>query len=181
MSLETQNGANLEAVAIVGTCSGDWSGSVNGLTDSTGVVVLQTPPIKNGSSWTFCIDSATTAFATFDPAGPDCGSNVGPSTFGEVAGVVTDSVTAAPIGGATVSADSGQSDTTDAGGKLHAEFRPDGYAGDHGLGGRLHNQSADSQRHGWRSHRCRFLADSVGQRRRRHHQRDGKPTRVAPS
>ena len=126
VSLETQNGANLEAVAIVGTCSGDWSGSVNGLTDSTGVVVLQTPPIKNGSSWTFCIDSATTAFATFDPAGPDCGSNVGPSTFGEVAGVVTDSVTAAPIGGATVSADSGQSDTTDAGGNYMLSSVPTG-------------------------------------------------------
>jgi hypothetical protein len=109
-------------VAISGTFSGDWSGVVNGTTDSSGQLVLVTPAVKNGSSWQFCVDTASKASWDIDevtsasflcdapPPPPP------PSTTGLIAGIVTDSSNGNPVQGATVSADSGQNDITDAAG-----------------------------------------------------------------
>ena len=45
-------------MAVSGTFSGDWGGTVNGTTDEFGEVVLSTPPVKGLSFVAFCVDSA---------------------------------------------------------------------------------------------------------------------------
>ena len=128
ISVHDESESAVNGVAISGTFSGDWSGVVNGTTNSSGQLVLVTPAVKNGSSWQFCVDTASKAAWDIDvvasasflcdapPPPPP------PSTTGSVAGVVTDSSNGNPVQGATVSADSGQNDITDvAGGYTLAE------------------------------------------------------------
>ena len=108
--------SGLDGATVEGTFSGDWSGSRSGVTAGGGQVVLETPPVKNGANWTFCVDSATRSVWIFDAGGgPSCGSTGG-ATFGTISGRVTDSGDSSPISGANVSADTGESTSADGAG-----------------------------------------------------------------
>ena len=103
-------------VDISGTFSGDWSGTRSDITDTNGQIVVETPPIKNGSSWQFCVDTASKIGWTFDQTSSAswlCGP---PPAVGSIIGAVVEEVTGNPIQGAIASADTGQSDSTDSGG-----------------------------------------------------------------
>lgn len=119
------SGIPVDGVALSGTFSGDWSGTRSGTTDSSGQIVVETPPVKNGSSWQFCIDTASKAGWEFDEPGSTglCGA---PPASGSIAGVVIDDSNGNPIQGASASTDSGQSDTTDAGGNYLLTSVPTG-------------------------------------------------------
>ncbi len=102
---------------VAGRFTGDWSGSRSAVTDSNGQAVFETPPVKHGANWTFCVDSAVLSGWDFDAAtGPSCGDTGGSTTFGAVGGRVTDSSTSLAISGAGVSADTGETTTTDSAG-----------------------------------------------------------------
>ncbi len=112
-------------VAVSGTFSGDWNGTGSGTTDNNGQLVVETPPVKNGSTWLFCVDTATKTDWNHDEGGSApwlCGS---PSPVGSITGMVSDAVTG-PIQGASVSADSGQNDSTDSGGNYTLSNVPTG-------------------------------------------------------
>ena len=103
-------------VDISGTFSGDWSGTGSDKTDINGQIVVDTPAIKNGSSWQFCVNTASKIGWTFDQTSSAswlCGP---PPAVGSITGAVVEEVTGNPIQGAIASADTGQSDSTDSGG-----------------------------------------------------------------
>ena len=108
--------ALVDGVEVSGTFSGDWSGVRSGTTGANGQVVLQTPPVKNGSSYDFCVDTASKAGWAFDQVNSVGLCNGPPPATGSVQGTVTDNDTGLPIAGADVSASSGQNDTTNASG-----------------------------------------------------------------
>ena len=54
-------------VAADGSFTGDWSGSRSAVTDSNGQAVFETPPVKHGANWTFCVDSAVLSGWTSTP------------------------------------------------------------------------------------------------------------------
>ena len=112
-----EGSSGVDGVAVDGTFTGDWSGGRSAVTDSNGQAIFETPPVKNGSNWTFCVDSATKTGWIFDPGvGPNCGNTGGSTTFGTVSGRVIDSSGSSPISGASVSADTGESTSTDGAG-----------------------------------------------------------------
>ncbi len=101
-------------VTVDGTFTGDWSGSLSAVTDSSGEAVFETSPVKDGADWTFCVDNAVLSGWNFDAAaGPSCGDTSGSATFGTISGRVTDSSDNSAISGAGVSADTGESTSTD--------------------------------------------------------------------
>ena len=118
ITVRDEGGSPVNAVDISGTFSGDWIGTRSGLTDSSGQLVVETPPVKNGSTWYFCIDTASKASISFDTEASAaflCGAPPPPpppETNGSITGVVTDASNGSPIAGASVTADSSQSDTT---------------------------------------------------------------------
>ena len=115
--VEDAGGAPVDGVAVSGTFSGDWSGTQSGITDINGQLVVVTPEVKNGTDWNFCVDSASKTDWDFDQVNSAafmCGASPPPATTGSIAGVITDNSNGNPIEGATVSADTGQSDITDA-------------------------------------------------------------------
>jgi len=117
--VEDAGGAPVDGVAVSGTFSGDWSGTQSGTTDINGQLIVVTPEVKNGADWNFCVDSASKTDWDFDQvksAAFMCGASPPPATTGSIAGVITDNSNDNPVQGATASADSGQSDTTDAAG-----------------------------------------------------------------
>ena len=117
ITVQDTGGSPVYDVAINGIFSGDWNGTRSGNTDSNGQLVVETPPVKNGNSWQFCVDTASKAAWDFDQAGSAaflCGAPPPPTTTGSITGVVSDASNGNPIPGATATADSGQSDTTDA-------------------------------------------------------------------
>ena len=76
--------------------------------------MFETPPVKHGANWTFCVDSAALTGWNFDAAGgPTCGDTSGSATFGTISGRVIDSGNSSAISGASVSADTGESTSTD--------------------------------------------------------------------
>jgi hypothetical protein len=101
----------LDGVEISGKFSGHWSGDRGGTTVD-GVLVVETPPVKNGSDWDFCVDIASLAGWEHDlgASGTKLCTPV-PQDTGSISGVVTKDGGLA-ISGANVSADSGQSTTT---------------------------------------------------------------------
>ncbi len=108
--------SGLNGVTVEATFTGDSSGTRSGVTNGAGQVVLDTPPIKDGANWTFCVDNATKTGWIFDAAGgPSCGSTGG-ATFGTISGRLTDNDDSSPISGANVSADTGESTSTDGAG-----------------------------------------------------------------
>jgi len=111
-----EGGSPVAGVAVSGSFSGDWSGTDGGATDGLGEVVLTTPTIKGLGFVGFCVDSATKAGWGWNVAGSTvCGdSDGGGAAFGSVSGSVTDVATGSGISNAAVSADTGQSTTTDA-------------------------------------------------------------------
>ncbi len=120
-------GFPVDGIAVSGTFSGDWSGTRSGTTDSNGQLVVETPPVKNGNSWQFCVDTASKADWEFDQPGSTglCGAPP-PSTSGSIDGVVTDAVTGGPIQGASASADTGQNDSADVDGNYTLANVPTG-------------------------------------------------------
>ena len=128
ITVQDADGSPVEGVAISGTFSGDWSGTRNGSTDSGGQLVLVTPEVKNGSLWLFCLDTASKPAMEFnesDSAAFLCDVPT-PTTTGSIAGIITDLSDDTPIQGVAVSADSGQSDTTDAAGTYTLNAVPTG-------------------------------------------------------
>ncbi len=112
-----EGGAAVDDVSATGSFSGDWSGSRSGVTDGSGQMQAETPPVKNGANWTFCIDSAVKTGWTYDEtSSTPCGSTGGAGGSGTVSGLVTNSANSQPVSGANVSADTGQNDTTDGNG-----------------------------------------------------------------
>ena len=111
-----EGGSPVAGVAVSGSFSGGWNGTDGGTTDGLGEVVLTTPTIKNLGFVAFCVDSATKAGWSWNVAGSTvCGdSDGGGAAFGSVSGSVTDVATGSGISNAAVSADTGQSTTTDA-------------------------------------------------------------------
>jgi choice-of-anchor B domain-containing protein len=110
-----EDGNPVDGVSISGTFSGDWSGTQSGTTDPLGEVVLTTPTVKNLGFVAFCVDSAAKAGWGWDIAGSTlCGDSTGAGAFGTVRGSVIDAATGSGISNAAVSADTGQSTTTDA-------------------------------------------------------------------
>ena len=117
----------VSGVAVDGTFSGDWNGVRSGVTDSSGQAAFETPPVKDGANWTFCVDSAVLAGWNFDAAaGPSCGDTSGSTTFGTISGRVTDSSDSSTISGASVSADTGESTSTDGAGDYTLAVVPTG-------------------------------------------------------
>ena len=119
----------MEGVAVTGTFGGDWSGARSGSTDSGGQLVVTTSAVKNGSSWQFCVDTASKASMNFDEADSAVFLCVGPpppATNGSLTGIVTDTSNGVPIQGVAVSADTSQSDTTDAAGSYTLTAVPTG-------------------------------------------------------
>jgi hypothetical protein len=128
ITVQDADGSPVDGVAISGTFTGDWSGTRNGSTNSGGQLVLVTPAVKNGNLWLFCVDTASKAgmdFNASDSAAFLCDPPI-PTTTGSIAGIVTDSNDDTPIQGAAVSADSGQSGTTDAAGNYTLTAVPTG-------------------------------------------------------
>ncbi len=104
-------------VAVSGTFSGGWSGTRSGTTNSSGVLVLETPTVKSAGNFDFCVDTASRSGWIHDQqASGSLLCNPPPAATGSISGMVTDADGGAPIQGASVSADSGQSDITDASG-----------------------------------------------------------------
>lgn len=127
--VEDAGGAPVEGVAVSGTFSGDWSGTQSGTTDINGQLVLVTPEVKNGTDWNFCVDSASKTDWDFDQvksAAFMCDASPPPATTGSIAGVITDDSNGNPIESANVSADTGQSDITDAVGNYSLTGVPTG-------------------------------------------------------
>jgi hypothetical protein len=104
--------ALLTGVTVKGSFNGDWIGSVSETTDAGGRVILETPPVKNGSTRGFCVDSAATAGWNYDSAAnlDTCDLSL---ITGKISGRVTDAATALPFVVAVVTTSSGQSTTTD--------------------------------------------------------------------
>ncbi len=122
-------GAPVSGVELSGTFSGDWAGTRSGISDGSGQVAVETPPVKNGQSFDFCVDTASKPDWDFDQAnsvGLCGGPPPPPPTTGAVNGTVTDSGTGLPIAGAVASADTGQNDTTDAAGSYSLNDVPTG-------------------------------------------------------
>ncbi len=106
-------GAGVSGVAISGSFSGSWSGSLSGTTNSSGVLVLETPAVKNGNNFNFCVNTASKSGWEFDLAGSAaflCNPPPGPT--GSITGVVNDAVSGNPIANAAVSTNSGQNTST---------------------------------------------------------------------
>ena len=117
----------LSGFDVSGTFSDDWSGTRSSTTDISGEAVMETPAVKNGTTWQFCVDTASKTGWDFDEAGSAswlCGG--GSSPVGSISGVVSEAGTGLPIQGASVSADTGQSDSTDAGGNYTLSNVPSG-------------------------------------------------------
>ena len=109
----------VSGVAINGTFSGDWNGTRGGTTDGNGELVVETPPVKNGNTWNFCVDSASKTgwdFDQTDSAAYVCGAPPPPAATGSIAGLITDASSSSPIAGASVNTGSGQNTSTDPGG-----------------------------------------------------------------
>jgi choice-of-anchor B domain-containing protein len=121
-------GSPVSGVMVDGTFTGDWSGSASATTGASGQATLQTPPVKNGSNWTFCVANAAISGWTYDQGAnvEGCDSTGGSTTIGTIAGRVTDSSTGLPIVGANVSTDTGPSDTTDTSGNYTISSVPTG-------------------------------------------------------
>ena len=128
VAIADEGGAPVSGVSVSGSFTGDWSGTVSASTDSAGQATLETPPVKNGSNWTFCVESLAKDGWAYDDAanGEDCGGTNTPSTVGSVAGQVTDSSTGLPVSGASVSTDTGQSGQTDSVGSYQLSGVPTG-------------------------------------------------------
>ena len=129
ITVQDNYGVPVEGVFVSGSFSGDWSGTRSGTTDSGGQLVLSTPSVRKGNSWQFCVDTASNAVLEFDAPGSAaflCDAPPPPQTSGSIAGVVTDAANGTPIQDAAVSADSGQSDTTDAAGSYTLADVPTG-------------------------------------------------------
>jgi len=121
-----EGGGPVPGVEISGTFSGDWAGIRGGTTDSSGLLIVETPPVKNGSSWDYCVNTASKAGWNHD-AGTSapwlCGA---PQPSGSIAGFVKDAVTTLAISGASVSADSGEITSTAADGSYTLSNVPTG-------------------------------------------------------
>lgn len=117
----------VEGVAVGGLFSGDWTDSSDTVTDSNGQAQSETPPVKDGANWTFCVNSASKTDWTYDQsASTTCGSTSGSATAGSITGTVTDSSTGLPIQNANVSTDTGQSATTNISGAYTINSVPAG-------------------------------------------------------
>lgn len=109
--------AGVPGVAVSGTFSGDWIGTRSGTTeDPDGTVVLTTSPVKNGSFWEFCVDTASLAGWVHDTAASGVLLCSTPAPEGSITGMVTELSTGSPIDNASVTANSGQNTTTAADG-----------------------------------------------------------------
>jgi hypothetical protein len=116
----------VDGVAVSGTFSGDWSGTRSGISDGSGQVVVETPAVKNGTSWQFCVDTASKSGWQFDEVASAAWLCDAPLTTGSIGGVVTDADSGLPIEGATASADTGQSGATDVSGNYTLAGVPTG-------------------------------------------------------
>lgn len=110
-----EGGGPVEGVALSGTFSGDWSGSRSGTTGANGQVILETPPVKNGSDFSFCVTGANLSGWDYDSAAnvEDCDGTGGTGGVGSISGQVTDSSNGLPVPFAFVSTDTGQNTTAD--------------------------------------------------------------------
>ncbi len=113
-----EDGLPLGGVAVDGAFSGDWNGGLSATTAGDGQAAFETPPVKNGGDWTFCVDNASADGWTYDSAAnvETCDSTGGSASVGSISGTITDSSTTSPIQGADVSTDTGQNAATDASG-----------------------------------------------------------------
>ena len=112
-----EGGTGLSGVAISGTFSGDWSGERSGTTDTSGQLVVETPGVKNGASFDYCVETASKTGYELDlGASGDRLCNPAPADTGSIDGVVTEAGGAA-ISGATVST-GGKNTTTAADGSF---------------------------------------------------------------
>ena len=123
------DGIAVEGVALGGTLGGDWIGTRSGTTNSSGQLIVETPGVKNGNYWTFCVDTASKAdwvFNETDSADWLCGAPPPPPTTGSIDGTVTDMADTSPIAGASVSTETGQSASTDVSGNYTLTNVPTG-------------------------------------------------------
>jgi hypothetical protein len=127
MVFDESGNSTVDGVAVSGTFSGDWSGTRSGTSDGSGQAVMETPAVKNGTSWQFCVDTASKAGWQFDEAASEAWlCSAPPPTTGSIDGVVTDADSGLPVEGATASADTGQSGATGVGGNYTLAGVPTG-------------------------------------------------------
>jgi hypothetical protein len=107
-----ESGSGLSGVSVSGTFSGDWTGERGGSTDGSGQLVVETPGVKNGAAFGYCVDTAAKTGYEHDLGAS--GSNLctpAPADTGSITGTVTEAGGPA-IGGATVSVGAQSTTTT---------------------------------------------------------------------
>lgn len=113
ITVHDEGGTGLSGVDISGAFSGDWTGERSGTTNGSGQLVVETPGVKNGASFAYCVDTAAKAGYEHDFSAS--GSKLcapAPAATGSIGGTVTEAG-GSEIGGATVSV--GTLSTTTAG------------------------------------------------------------------
>lgn len=109
-----ENGDPLENALVDSSFGGDWTGNFSSTSDANGLITVQTQKVKNLSYVELCVLNASVPGMEFNSTGSMlCRDNNSASTFGTVAGKVTDSATSNGITNASVETDTGQSTTTD--------------------------------------------------------------------
>jgi hypothetical protein len=80
VTIHDQNNQPVSGAIVSGAFTGDSSNSVSGTTNAGGQVTLNSPIVKNGASWTFCVNNVTKSAFTYNPAAnaETCDSTGGP-------------------------------------------------------------------------------------------------------
>jgi len=122
------NNTLLGSVIVDGTFTGLTNGGDSGTTDVNGIAVLNSPREKNVTGdWEFCVTDLSLSGWNYNSAAnvETCDNTGVPPAVGSVTGTVIDSGNA-PIIGASVSSDTGQSTQTDSNGNYTLGSVPTG-------------------------------------------------------
>ncbi|MFN7506122.1 MAG: hypothetical protein ACK5Q1_11250, partial [Limnobacter sp.] len=75
VTIRDSNGNSVPNAAVTGFWSGVVTGSVSGVTDSSGRITLKSPNSKRGGTFTFSISSVTKSGFVYQPANNAMTSN----------------------------------------------------------------------------------------------------------
>lgn len=80
VTIHDENNQPVSGAVVSGAFTGDSNNSVSGTTNAVGQVTLNSSMVKNGESWTFCVNTVTKSDFTYNPAAnvETCDSTGGP-------------------------------------------------------------------------------------------------------